>query len=469
MKIGIRQKLFLFSLIVLAGNGVVGYSFYESNKKLHDSEQWVHHTEQVIYQSRNILSIAKDIETASRGFVITNDSSFLEPLYVAEKTTSSNLARLRQTITDNRTQQRRADSVDFYMHKLLDFSLKMVELRSKRGLTAAIAYTSSKQGRHYFSRVRQITYVIQGEESALLKLRKHANERTLKAFKLFIRIIFLSMVGFTILLLIFIGKYLLKNEEKEKRTAELAIANQERTKMVNDLMLRNIDLEQFAYIISHNLRTPVANIIGASSALNDPELDAEDKATLLKGISVSVLRLDDIVKDLNQILQVKWDINETKELVRCSELLEDIMFGIKNLIDKYKIEIKYDFSEIDELLTVKPYLYSIFYNLISNSVKYRRQDIPCIIESKSCLENNKVHLIFTDNGMGIDLKKCGDHIFGLYKRFHTNIEGKGMGLFMVKTQVETLGGKISVHSRENEGTEFKIEFEILNTKNVKNV
>ena len=83
-----------------------------------------------------------------------------------------------------------------------------------------------------------------------------------------------------------------------------------------------------------------------------------------------------------------------------------------------------------------------------------------MIEIKSHLAKDKLVLIFTDNGMGIDLKKRGEQVFGLYKRFHTNIEGKGMGLFMVKTLVETLGGKISIKSEVNKGTEFKIEFEI---------
>jgi len=76
------------------------------------------------------------------------------------------------------------------------------------------------------------------------------------------------------------------------------------------------------------------------------------------------------------------------------------------------------------------------------------------------MAKNKIELLFTDNGMGIDLEKSGELVFGLYRRFHTNIEGKGMGLFMVKTQVEILGGKISIKSAENKGTEFKIEFEI---------
>ena len=234
----------------------------------------------------------------------------------------------------------------------------------------------------------------------------------------------------------------------------------ERISVLNDLIKRNSELEQFAYIISHNLRAPVANIIGASSALNDPELSAEDKEILNKGINVSVMRLDDVVKDLNDILEVKKDINTNKEIVRFAALVEDIKFSIVDLIDKHNVEIKCDFSKINELFTLQTYLYSIFYNLISNSIKYRRPHVKSLIEIKSRMVKNKLELIFTDNGTGIDLKKNGGDIFGLYKRFHTDIEGKGMGLFMVKTQVETLGGKISVQSKENEGTEFKIEFDI---------
>jgi len=460
MKASIQQKLFLFSLIVLAGNSVLGYAVYESNQKLHDSELLVHHTELVIYQSGNVLSLAKDIEAASGGFVITNDSSFLEPLYPAEKTAFSNLGQLRQLTRDNPAQQQRIDSLDLYMHKLLDFSIKTDELRTKQGLTPAIARVSAKQGKRYTDRIRQITKAIQQNEDTLLKIQKQTDVNSSKSLKMFSRVMFISMVGFTILLLIVIGKYLLQNEDKEKRAAELAIANEERITMVNDLMLRNIDLEQFAYIISHNLRAPVANIIGASSALNDPALSAEDKETLRKGINVSAMKLDDVVKDLNHILQVKGDINDIKEIVHFAALVEHIKSSILNLINKHNIEIRYNFSEINELFTLRSYLYSIFYNLISNSVKYRRADVHTLIEIKSSLVKNKLELIFTDNGTGIDLKKNSGDIFGLYKRFHTDIEGKGMGLFMVKTQVETLGGKISVQSKENEGTEFKIEFEI---------
>lgn len=239
----------------------------------------------------------------------------------------------------------------------------------------------------------------------------------------------------------------------ERKFAEL-----ERIKITGDLIQRNHDLVQFAYIVSHNLRAPVANIIGASSALNSFSLDVEEKELLSQGIYDSVTRLDEVIKDLSNVLQIKSKLRETEEKVRFSELVEDITISIKNLIEKENIQILCDFSEIDEFVTIKSYLYSIFYNLITNSIKYRQQQIAGIIIIKSYLTNNKIVLTFLDNGMGIDLSKRKDQIFGLYKRFHHHIEGKGTGLFMVKTQVETLGGSIDIESTVNKGTEFKIEF-----------
>jgi signal transduction histidine kinase len=147
-----------------------------------------------------------------------------------------------------------------------------------------------------------------------------------------------------------------------------------------------------------------------------------------------------------------------RELVAFSELVDDIKESISDLIQKENIQVNYDFSAINEFLTVKPYLYSIFYNLIANSIKYRTLTKNSLIRIRSIKKPDSFQLIISDNGMGIDLVKAGNNIFGLYKRFHPSIEGKGMGLFMVKTQVEALGGKIDIKSNINEGTEFTIEF-----------
>lgn len=233
----------------------------------------------------------------------------------------------------------------------------------------------------------------------------------------------------------------------------------ERSKMLSDIVQHNKDLEQFAYIISHNLRSPVANILGISALLeSSPDMDKESFEKCMSGLTLSVKKLDEVIVDLNYILQTRREINEKKEMVSFSELVSDIKTSISGIIEKENITISTHFG-VDRFFTLKSYLYSIFFNLIYNSIKYRNPSVPTVIDVQSRRINNKIVLEFRDNGLGIDLNAHGKTIFGLYKKFHKHIEGKGMGLYMVKTQVEILGGKISIASEVNKGTTFIIEFE----------
>ncbi|TXE07935.1 PAS domain S-box protein [Gelidibacter salicanalis] len=247
---------------------------------------------------------------------------------------------------------------------------------------------------------------------------------------------------------------ILRDLTKEKQ------AESERLKMISDIVQRNGDLEQFSYIVSHNLRAPIANIIGFAEILQEETINPKEQKELLQGLSASVVGLDTVIKDINTILQSKRDDHEKKEIIIFSKLVNDIMLSIGNLLAKHRVRIITDFSDVDEIYSLKVYIYSIFHNLISNSIKYGRPEEPPRIEIKSKKENGILFLTFKDNGLGIDMDKKGNKIFGLYNRFHSHVEGKGMGLFMVKSQVEALGGKITFTSEPNKGTEFTVELEI---------
>lgn len=237
----------------------------------------------------------------------------------------------------------------------------------------------------------------------------------------------------------------------EQKHAEL-----ERIKITEDLIQRNKDLEQFTYIVSHNLRAPVSNIMGFSEALRTLPLNKEEREDMQHSLSTSVIKLNRMILDLNMILQTKKNISEMREITSFSHLIKNIMVSIDEQIQKDKVEIRTDFTEIDKVLTLKSYLYSIFYNLIINSIQYRQLNLSPVIEIKSRQLKDGLEITFTDNGLGIDLVKNRAQVFGLYKRFHPNHEGRGMGLFMIKTQVETLGGKINIESEVNKGTKFII-------------
>ncbi|MDB5152310.1 MAG: Sensor histidine kinase of a two component response regulator [Mucilaginibacter sp.] len=230
----------------------------------------------------------------------------------------------------------------------------------------------------------------------------------------------------------------------------------EHARITDDLVQRNKDLEQFSYIVSHNLRAPLANILGLAQILKQVDLPLNEKTQTEDFLFQSILKLDEIVRDLNHILQVQREIKERKEKVVFSELLTDVLTGFHLVIERENIQVLTDFSEGGDLFAIKSYLYSIFFNLVSNSIKYRRPDRPPVIEIKSWTEDNKIMLRFKDNGRGIDLASKRNEVFGLYKRFHLEVEGKGIGLFMVKSQVRTLGGDIDVQSQPGVGITFLI-------------
>lgn len=226
-----------------------------------------------------------------------------------------------------------------------------------------------------------------------------------------------------------------------------------------NLLQRNKDLEQFSYIISHNLRSPVVNILGMAEVLETTEVTEQEGKSLLKNIKFSVKKLDRVINDLNYILEFKNHDKQQKEWVDFAELVTDIQASLTGNNENKDVQIIGDFEAVAGIHTIKTYLYSIFYNLISNSIKFKQPDTNSIITITSSHTDNKLKLTFKDNGIGIDMETNGKHLFSLYKRFHIHVEGKGMGLYMVKTQVEALHGKITVDSEVGKGTEFIIEFD----------
>lgn len=233
----------------------------------------------------------------------------------------------------------------------------------------------------------------------------------------------------------------------------------EREKILVDIIERNKNLEQFSYIVSHNLRAHVANILGISNLLKDETLEKTEEKTFTDGLYNSVEKLDTVIRDLNNVLELKNQSTEQRETIQITELLDNIKHSLSIQIAKTNTQILCEHLEVNDFTTINSYLYSILFNLISNSIKYRKENVAPVIEIKSRRSNNKIELTISDNGLGIDMQKKGQEVFGLYRRFHHHVEGKGVGLFMVKTQVEALGGKIYVESALNAGTTFTILFE----------
>lgn len=227
-----------------------------------------------------------------------------------------------------------------------------------------------------------------------------------------------------------------------------------------ELIGANKGLEQFSYIISHNLRAPVANLLGLTELLNDPDYSEETKLNLRQEIQANAQRMDGMMRDLNKVMQVKHNFSEARELIILDEIVDSIRISLQKIIEKDNIILNTDFREVPVIKSVSSFIHSIFYNLIFNSIKFRNPGVETRINIYARSQNGITSFVFEDNGLGVDLiKNRKVEIFGLYKRFHLHVEGKGMGLFMVKTQTDMLGGRIDVSSEPDRGSTFTIEFD----------
>ena len=151
-------------------------------------------------------------------------------------------------------------------------------------------------------------------------------------------------------------------------------------------------------------------------------------------------------------------IPNKKQLKNYQSSLTQIKTMISAKIADASAEISADFSQAPTIHYPNIYLESIFLNLLTNALKYRKPDVPAIIEVKTYIQNNDIVLEIKDNGLGINLQRYGHQIFKLQKTFHKHPESRGIGLFMIKNQIEAMGGEIFVESQENVGTTFFINF-----------
>jgi PAS domain S-box-containing protein len=236
--------------------------------------------------------------------------------------------------------------------------------------------------------------------------------------------------------------------------------NQEREKeqLIRELTKNNRDLKQFSYITSHNFRAPLSNLTGLIALLDDIPIENEELKEILNGFKKSTSLLNETIEDLVKIVIIKDNPSIQKENVNISEVFENVFFQLNNQINTIKPNFKIEIDKEASLEINKAYLESIILNILTNAIKYRALGRVCRINIKVFEKENSLHLIIKDNGIGIDMQKNKEKIFGLYQRFHNYPDSKGLGLYLVKSQVEAMEGSIDVESEVNKGTEFRINF-----------
>lgn len=239
---------------------------------------------------------------------------------------------------------------------------------------------------------------------------------------------------------------------------------EQRQSLIEELIISNSDLKQFGFITTHNLRAPLTNLLAIVELLDMKKIQDEPTKELLTAFKTATFQLNDTLNDLIKVLFIKQNKYIALNEINFQSVVEKNIHDLKALISSAEIDIVTDFTEAPTILFDANYLESILLNLISNSIKFASAERKLVIKMKSRLDGEFIVLEFSDNGIGMDMDKVKDRIFGLYQRFHERSDSKGIGLYLIQSQVIALGGKITVNSKVNEGTTFYIKFKQRSTK-----
>lgn len=232
---------------------------------------------------------------------------------------------------------------------------------------------------------------------------------------------------------------------------------EKQTTIMEQLAMQNTQLIDFCNVVSHNLRGPLINMAMLAEFIRDSE-DVEEQKLLVTKLEPVMESLKGTFNELVESIQIRQDKDVKSDHLNFATCLQETLDGLVGEIQKAEAKISADFADAPAVNYPHKYLASIFYNLISNAIRYQSPERKLSLNLSSKIRENNIILTVTDNGLGIDLAKHKDHIFKIGKVFHRHPDAKGLGLFMTKTQVEAMGGRIWVESLPDEGSTFSVEF-----------
>jgi signal transduction histidine kinase len=244
-------------------------------------------------------------------------------------------------------------------------------------------------------------------------------------------------------------------EQIEKMDSFLKETNAALKTYSTSLERTNRELEEFAYISSHDMKSPITSLRGLLTLMQEKDAIKREHRNLFGMAVNSVSQMQKTINALNDIIAFRKTLRIEREKIDLGEALEEVRLRILDH-NADQVVINADFTQCRYVNFPPVHLKSIFQNLLTNAIKYKQEGKPAIIDITSACEENFVVLEVKDNGMGIDMDRFKDKLFGLFQRFHTHVEGTGIGLHMIHSIVESYGGRIYIDSVVDQGTTFKI-------------
>lgn len=243
----------------------------------------------------------------------------------------------------------------------------------------------------------------------------------------------------------------LKQDITERKKAE-----EKHKELTENLMQQNAELQNFAFITSHNLRSPVANILGLTSLFSAHADSVDIALEIVDRLQTSAKQLDEVVHDLNEIINVKNKGQLTMEAVTLREVYEEVKAYLFKDIFSFKYEIEEQLTNDLMVWSDKRYVRNILVNIMSNAVKFRSHKRDLKVTIKAFEEGDRATITIADNGMGMNVDKLFLEDTSIFARKHLSKDGHGLGLYYTKELLHSLGGELSLQSKIGKGTSVTI-------------
>jgi signal transduction histidine kinase len=438
------QGLIAAAIIFLLNLGALAILSY----RLADLNHWTLHTHSVIEELKDSLSALQDIETGDRGYIISGDPKFLEPFNWGLKSYAAHIKNLQTLTADSAVQQSNLMELKRLAQEKINFANSSVAMRKNdaRGGEVLIAEGAGKQSMDAYR--RQIASMIDVENHYLAERVSQLQNAGL-------------LTGLSLLLLYRIFLLVKKSiADEQARVAALnaEIEQRKRTeKALKEATIRltssNTDLQQFAYVASHDLQEPLRAVIGFLTLLVgkiDDKLDPESKTWVNFAVD-GAQRMRSLINDLLAYARVE-SRGKSLEQVDLQTVLNRVAHDLEIPLKETQATLTFDTLPV--IMCDGAQLGQLFQNLTSNAIKFRSDKPPAI---KITAEDRKVDWLFcvSDNGRGFDMEHA-KRIFVIFQRLQGREEapGTGIGLAVCKKIIERHNGQIWAESKPGEGASF---------------
>lgn len=444
---------------------------YRATSQLIENHKWVIHSHQVIKELMVIMSALNEAESLKRGFIITNQASFLKGYNQALAVVHNHLQTLKFMVSDNLLQTQQVGALEKGLTARIQFLNVVLNTFREKGFQASQTLISNSREQQKTAELSALALAVLKQEEGLLEARSSQSEAASShVFNGF-------MAGWLIMaLLVFLSYFLLLKDLRQRKKINRAlhknkeILEQRITERTLDLERSNRELQEFAFIASHDLQEPLRKIQVFGDRLRDKTAEKLDSVSLdyLDRMQNAAVRMHRLINDLLAFSRISTQQEPWRE-VDLNKIAEDVKADLEGSLAYYQGSLI--LHPLPKIVADPVQIQQLLQNIVSNGLKFHKPNEPPAVsiswrnqaECEAALaadETPESYIIAVrDNGIGIDPEHA-DKIFALFKRLHgkNEYEGTGIGLAVCRKIIERHHGIIHVESAINEGSTFIITF-----------